>query len=141
MIQLSELVIRIPVTDTTNSSVSYKLDSSFFKLFPESLLDKTELDVCVILEKTAQHIQLLFLIKGEVELYCDRTLENFNYPINIEQKVYFKLGDENKELDVDLYMLERVTTNIPIAQHIYDFVNLSIPMKRLYPRFSSKIEN
>ena len=85
-------------------------------------------------------IQLLFSIQGEIELSCDRTLELFNYPINIERVVHFKIGDEDKELDMDLYMIERQASSIQVAQHIYDFVNLSIPMKRLHPRFADEKE-
>jgi hypothetical protein len=32
-------------------------------------------------------------------------------------------------------MLEQRTTSINIAQHIYDFVSLEVPMKKLHPCF------
>jgi len=47
----------------------------------------------------------------------------------------FRLGHENKELITELYTLEHKTATINIAQHIYDFVSLEVPMKKLHPRF------
>ncbi|OJW68811.1 MAG: hypothetical protein BGO68_04520 [Candidatus Amoebophilus sp. 36-38] len=140
MIRLQDLIIRIPIAHTATNEVVYQLDDHFFELFESSLLEKGNLDVRVKLDKTPRHIQLAFSIQGQIELSCDRTLEIFDYPINIERIVHFKIGDENKELDVDLYMIDRQASTIELAQHIYDFVNLAIPMKQLHPRFSMEEE-
>jgi len=138
MIKLHEFTIQVPRADTGSSQVTYQLDDTFFELFEGSLLETGKLNVDIKLDKTPRHIQLFFSIQGEVELSCDRTLELFNYPINIERVVHFKIGDENKELDIDLYMIERQGSSIQVAQHIYDFVTLAIPMKRLHPRFTDE---
>jgi uncharacterized metal-binding protein YceD (DUF177 family) len=140
MIKLQELVIQVPRADTGSSQVAYQLDDAFLKLFEGSLLERGKLNVDIKLEKTPRHIQVLFSIQGEVELSCDRTLELFNYPINIERVVHFKIGDEDKELGIDMYMIERQVSSIQIAQHIYDFVNLAIPMKRLHPQLSDELK-
>lgn len=135
MTQLKELTINIPRQDNASSETIYSLDGAFFQLFENSLLEKGQLDVRIQVNKNSSRIQLLFEIKGEVGLVCDRTLEQFSYPVCIEQTVHFKLGDENKELDVDFYMIEQQASAINIAQHIYDFVTLAVPMKKLHPRF------
>lgn len=140
MTQLNDLIIRIPIAPTATSEVTYQLDDRFFESFEGSLLEKGSLDVQVKLDKTPRHIQLFFSIQGQVELSCDRTLELFDYPIHIDQVVHFKIGDENKELDVDLYMIDRQASKIELAQHIYDFVSLAVPMKQLHPRFSLEDE-
>jgi uncharacterized metal-binding protein YceD (DUF177 family) len=132
------MIIQVPRADTGSSQAAYQLGDDFFKLFEGSLLETGNLNVDVKLDKTSRHIQLSFSIQGEVELSCDRTLELFNYPISIEQIVHFKIGDENKELDIDLYMIDRQASSIQIAQHIYDFVNLAVPMKRLHPRLTDE---
>ena len=137
---LQELIIQIPRADIATTEATYHLDSNFFQLFEGSILDKGQLTAHIQLDKAPQHIQMHFLIQGEVELNCDRTDELFSYPIHIERTVQFKLGEENQELDVDLYMVERGASHIEIAQHIYDFVNMAVPMKRLHPRFVEEDE-
>lgn len=140
MHSLQELVIQVPKADTATSQVAYQLGNDFFSLFQGAFLEKGDFTVTIYLDKTPQHIQLRFLIQGEVELSCDRTGELFNYPLHIERAVQFKVGAEYQELDVDLYMIERGAPYIEVAQHIYDFVNVAIPMKRLHPRFGEELD-
>lgn len=140
MCSLQELVIQVPKVDMATNQVTYQLGDGFFSLFESALLEKCDLVVTIYLVRTPQHIQLRFLIQGEVELSCDRTGELFNYPLHIERAVQFKVGAEYQELDVDLYMIERGAPYIEVAQHIYDFVNVAIPMKRLHPRFGEELD-
>ncbi len=118
--------------------MSYDLDENFFELFEDSLIKKGKLAVTVRVKRGVRDIHMLFNIIGEVELICDRSLENFSYPIQLEKKVSFKLGQENRELDVDLYMIEQHATTTNIAQYLYDFISLAVPMKRLHPRFQTE---
>lgn len=137
---VQELVIQVPRPDIATSQVIYQLGDDFFTLFPGSLLEKGNIVVDIYLDKTPRHIQLRFLIQGEVALNCDRTGELFNYPLHIDRTVQFKLGEAYQELGLDLYMIERGTPCIEVMQHIYDFVTLAIPMKRLHPRFSDDVQ-
>jgi uncharacterized metal-binding protein YceD (DUF177 family) len=111
------------------------LGEEFFGLFEESLLKKGKLTIIVKAARKYGNIQLLFSIVGAVVLVCDRSMETFNYPIHMERNVTFKLGKENRELTADLYTIEQKNETINIAQHIYDFVSLEVPMKKLHPRF------
>jgi uncharacterized protein len=136
--RLQELAIDIPRQSTGSNELSYQLDKGFFQLFESSLIENGQLVVNVKLDKSSRHIQLSFEIEGELELICDRSLEQFSHPIFIERTVYFKLDHENKELDLDLYMIEETSSTINLAQHIYDFVTLAVPMKKLHPRFRTE---
>jgi uncharacterized metal-binding protein YceD (DUF177 family) len=140
MLRLQDLIIKIPVGPSASLVENYQLDDTFFKLFEGSLLDRGRLSVRVQLSKASQHIQLDFFIEGTVELSCDRTLELFDYPMAIHHTVHFKLGEKYQELDVDLYMLHKQASSISLAQHLYDFISLAIPMKKLHPRFSNEAE-
>ena len=120
---------------------SYSLVDHFFSLFDHSPLKQGNLAVQVHTRRQLRHIQLLFNISGTVRLVCDRSLESFDYPICIEKEVNFKLGNAHKELAIDLYMLEQQASTINIAQHIYDFVVLAVPMKKLHPQFQTEAKN
>lgn len=139
MRSLQELVIQVPKADTGTNQVTYQLGNDFFSLFEGSLLAKGDFVVHINLDKTPRNIQVRFLIQGVVELSCDRTGELFNYPLHIERTVHFKLGSDYQELDVDLYVIDRGAPYIEVAQHIYDFVHVTIPMKRLHPRFGEDL--
>ena len=118
--------------------LTYDLDDTFFALFEHSLLDQGKLTTTIQIRKTSTNVQLQFGIVGQVVLTCDRSLEPFDYPIHIEREVNFKLGFENKELDVDLYVIKQHTAIINIAQHLYDFISLAIPMKKIHSQFGTE---
>ena len=115
----------------------YELGADFWELFEDSLVEKGKLTAKVSINKSPRSLQLLFDIQGAVALVCDRSLEVFDYPIQVEKKVDFKWGHETKELDTDLYMIETHAATLNIAQHLYDFVSLAIPMKKIHPGHSA----
>nr|WP_255709841.1 DUF177 domain-containing protein [Pontibacter harenae] len=82
-----------------------------------------------------------FDIKGHVRLICDRSLEEFDYPLDIQQVFRIRYGEEDAELDDDLWQIKSNTQSINIAQHLYDYIGLSLPMKKLHPRFVEEMEN
>lgn len=119
----------------SSEELVYELGADFWPLFENNLVEKGHLTATVSINKLPRNIQLLFNIQGEVSLVCDRSLEAFDYPIQVDKKVDFKLGYENKELGVDSYIITEHTCTLNIAQHLYDFVSLAIPMKKIHPRF------
>jgi len=114
---------------------TYDLNAAFFELFENSLLEEGKLTATVKVYNQYSPIRLLFNIIGTVALVCDRSLAAFEYPVCIKKEVNFKLGWEDRELAEESYMIKRDSTIINVAQHLYDFVSLAIPMKKLHPRF------
>lgn len=119
----------------------YQLDNLFFEEFEDSLIEKGNLDVKVTLDKTETLIQTSFTIKGSVELICDRSLETFDFPIDIEEGLIFKYGEEYAELSDEIISIPRDAQKLNIAQYIYEFIGLAIPMKKLHPRFQEESES
>jgi uncharacterized protein len=114
----------------------FKLDNSFFTLFEDSLIQKGLLTVDVDLEKTPLLIRTNFKIKGQVELICDRSLDPFDYSISSDSQLIFKFSEEYEgEITEEIIGIKRETIKINIAQYIYEFINLEVPIKKLHPRF------
>lgn len=117
-------------------SYNFKLDtSSFFSLFEDSIIQKGLLDVTVDLEKTPLHIRMTFSIKGNVELICDRSLDPFEFPIDSVNALIFQFSEEEGEITDEIIAIKREAIKINIAQYIYEFINLEVPIKKLHPRF------
>ncbi len=113
----------------------YNLGNSFFNRFPNSLIQNADLNVDITLEKRAHVIELNLNFTGTVELECDRSLELFQEPLQLQQKLLYKFGDEPGEVDEQLTILAWNDQYIELIQAIYDFVILSLPMKKLHPKF------
>jgi uncharacterized metal-binding protein YceD (DUF177 family) len=118
---------------------NFKLDApSFFTLFEDSIIQKGLLDVTVNLEKTPLHIRMAISMKGNVELICDRSLDPFDYPIDSVNPLIFQFSEEEGEITDEIIGIKRETIKINIAQYIYEFINLEVPIKKLHPRFQEE---
>jgi len=53
-------------------------------------------------------------------------------------QVLVRFGDEAKELDDNVLQITPDTQVLPLAQHLYDYIGLALPMKKLHPRFQNE---
>ena len=119
----------------------FAFDDQFFEEFEDSIVEKGTGKVQLVLNKSDTMMKLHFDIKGEVELECDRSLEKFAYPIDTSRDLILKYGDEWQELSDEIIVIPRDSERINIAQFVYEFIGLAIPMKKLHPKFSSEEQN
>lgn len=113
----------------------YEITDEFFRQYGSGLLSEGQFSVEIALNKHETFIEADFDIKGKAGLVCDRSLDHFEYPIEIHRKVVFKYGDEDREISDDVIMINRDTVSLELGQFIYEFIGLAIPMKKLHPRF------
>ncbi|RYZ75806.1 MAG: DUF177 domain-containing protein, partial [Proteobacteria bacterium] len=116
----------------------FNLDDDFFALFEQSYIIHGNLDAIIDLERTERLITLHFSIKGEVQLICDRSLEEFMHPIDVQETLILKFGEEEKELSEDILQITNDTQSINVAQHLFDYIGLAVPMKKLHPRYQTE---
>ncbi|SFC03605.1 Uncharacterized metal-binding protein YceD, DUF177 family [Flexibacter flexilis DSM 6793] len=113
----------------------FEVGNAFFEAFGSELVEKGALQVQVVLDKTETMIVATFSIVGSVELICDRSLESFEQPVSVNQKMIYKFGEEDEDLSDEICIIAKDTHRLNIAQPIYDFIALSLPMKRIHPKF------
>ncbi|WKN32938.1 DUF177 domain-containing protein [Porifericola rhodea] len=116
----------------------YQIDKSFFDNFENSLVKTGKLNAEVTFDKQENLITVIFDIKGEIELECDRSLEKFDYPISIHEKVLYQYGEEEQELSDEIIIITANTQKINVAQNIYEFIGLSVPMRKVHPRYAEE---
>lgn len=113
---------------------AFDLNDSFFKLFDQSIINGGNLEAKVTLDKTELLLTLDFQIQGDLNLTCDRTLEEFAYPVNVQETLLVRFGAEELELDDNAIQIRPDTNKLNVAQHIFDYLGLAVPMKKLHPR-------
>lgn len=118
----------------------FELDDAFFEHFGRELILGGKLTANVTLDKTEMLLTFYVDIKGHVRLTCDRSLEEFDQPVDVQEVLRIKFGPENAELDDDLWQITTGTQSVNMAQHLYDYIALSLPMKKLHPRFVAEME-
>ena len=110
-------------------------NDDFFEALDQELIQKGNFKAIVVLNKNETMIQMMYKITGSVELTCDRSLDLFDFPVDITQKMILKFSDHNEEITEELVLTDRNTQYINVAQDIFDFIGLQIPIKKLHPRF------
>lgn len=119
-----------------------KIEDKFFQNFEDNeLLDQGNLTIRVIMDKGVNLIEMTFHITGTVKLTCDRSLEQFDYPLDITEKMIYKYGSEEQEIDETVIMITRDTPAINVAQLIYEFILLALPAKKIHPDYVNELDD
>jgi len=113
----------------------FEVSPSFFEEFEDSEVTNGQADVKVLLNKSETMIEANIQIKGSVKLTCDRSSEEFDHMLDTDNNIIFKYGDDWEELSDEIITIPRGEQRINLAQYIYEFIGLAVPMKRLHPRF------
>ena len=112
---------------------NFLIDNKFFEIFDFSELREGEVDVNFTLHKKARFLQLDFDLKGQVKVTCDRCLDEFYLPVSYQTTLIVNFGNDNSEPEDSIVVIPYSETQINISQYIYEFINLSLPIRRVHP--------
>ncbi len=132
----------INIVGLSNQKHSYRFEisDSFFEWQGRQIVETGDFVVNLVLDKHPTFIEALFEITGQAHLVCDRSLEPFDRPMKVDRKLIFKYGEENKEVSEEIVVIARDTDQLAVAQYIYEFICLEIPIKKIHPRFCGEEE-
>lgn len=117
----------------------FETDKEFFQLFDtEQEFTNPKIAVDVLLDRHSTFLEFEIKVSGTVELVCDITNENFDYPIENQIKVLVKFGEEYDDSEEDVITIPTGDHAFNVAQLIYENVALSIPMKKVSPNVSDE---
>jgi uncharacterized metal-binding protein YceD (DUF177 family) len=114
---------------------NYEITEKFFEPFQQQDFHNCKANVKLSLDKNNGFMMLKFEIGGTLEVTCDRC--NNNLPLDLwdEFNITVKMVEEpelmnNQEEDPDVYYISRGESHVDVANWIYEFINLSIPMQK-----------
>ena len=111
----------------------FTADHRFFAGFEESEIEKGSVNIQVELEKRATYLRLKFMIKGEVELICDRCLETYSQPIESTYPMLVKFSETEIDDGDEVIYIHPGAHQVEVAKLIYEFIVLSIPIRHVHP--------
>jgi len=114
---------------------NYEITDRFFDEFQQQDFRNCNARVKLALDKKNGFMLLKFELGGQLEVTCDRC--NGNLPIDLwdEFNIIVKMVEEpelmnEQEDDPDVYYISCGESHISVANWIYEFINLSIPMHK-----------
>tara|TARA_B100000809_G_scaffold99822_1_gene98378 strand:- start:998 stop:1573 length:576 start_codon:yes stop_codon:yes gene_type:complete len=132
---LTEYIVPIFSLSNQKHEYSFEVSNEFFEAFEESIVKKGKFKVDVTLDRSETMIVAQLSIVGNAELVCDRSLDEFQFPIDSQERVIYKYEDRYEEIDDTLIHIPFGAESLDLSTNIYDLINVQIPMKKLHPRF------
>ncbi len=115
---------------------SYEITDKFFEAYQQQDFSNCNAMVKLSLDKENGFMMLKFEIGGKLDVVCDRCGNPL--PINLwdEFNIVVKLVENPDEMneqeeDPDVYYISRTESHLHVADWIYEFINLSIPMQKM----------
>lgn len=137
MKQLNKFRIDIFNLTLKQHEFEFAIDNSLFEAFEHSLVEKGSGKCHLTLDKTETMMTLNFKIEASVELACDRSLDEFDFPIKLEEQLIIKFGSDNYALSEDVIVIKEDTASLNVGDYIYEYISLAIPLKKLHPRYEA----
>ena len=111
----------------------YEVDGKFFSEFEGGVVEEGKVNVLITLEKQSSLMILWFDVEGTVNVQCDRCLELFDLPIKSQEKIFVKFGEKEYVEGDDVIWVSVNDYQLNVAQLIYEFVCLAVPIKKVHP--------
>ena len=113
----------------------FDINDSLFTMWEESEIKHGKGTAVVTLNKAASKMVLDVAIASQVELECDRCLEEFRMPVDYHGQLTVKMTDQviDQESDGDEMWLSYQADTLPLAQYFYESIVLSLPYQRVHP--------
>lgn len=110
-------------------SYIFELDDSFFKLYEGSPVQHGHFSVEVELDYRAGLSTLDLSISGQFRSVCDRCLIEIDIPVSGKYQLIVKMGEDQSD-DPDLVILPLDAFELQMADILYDYTCLSLPIVR-----------
>ena len=111
----------------------WKLDKKFFEAIENPEIIDCNLKVVLELEKQERMLILNFQITGDVEVTCDRCLDQLNLPVDVRERYFIKFGNEHMEESETVLVIPESEYQVSVSDLIFDYVSLSLPIKKVHP--------
>ncbi|MEO7905977.1 MAG: DUF177 domain-containing protein [Saprospiraceae bacterium] len=116
-----------------NHPFEFEIDDQFFESFENSVIQKASVHVDIDFDKAETVLTLNFRMKGHITQTCDRCLEEFNIPVDTSEVLLVRFGIPGVGETDDIIAIPHGEYQLNVAQHIYDYLSLMVPMRVVHP--------
>ena len=114
----------------------YQVNEKFFADYTQADFTNCEASIKLSLEKNTSFMILKFEVGGSVNVICDRCGNTLPMDLWDEFNMVVKQVENPDEMnaseeDPDIFYISRTESHLHLADWIYEFVSLSIPMQRM----------
>ena len=111
----------------------FQAEDLFFEHYDNPDIRGGSIRIHLKLLKKNNFLELHFNITGILRLVCDRCLDEFDTYVETDEILFVRFGDAYEELSDNVIVIPAGENRLNIAQFIYEFSVLSLPIKKVHP--------
>ncbi len=111
----------------------YEIDDKFFELFENAVISHANAHVKLLFNRSETVLTLEFTIAGTIRQVCDRCLEEFDLEVATHEILLVRFGETASSDTDEIIVIQHGEQTLNVAQHIYDYISLLIPMRAVHP--------
>ena len=133
MKNLKEYTIQFVGLKQGGHDFEYEIGNTFFDQYGYDDFNAINVNVNLKLVKKPTLMELIFQVRGIVNVNCDLTNEPYEHPVDGGYTLVVKFGQEYNDGLEDILILPYGEYEVNIAQYIYETIVLALPTKRVHP--------
>ena len=111
----------------------FTLVGEFFEEWKIDEIEDGNVKIHVRMERRERMLLFTFDLRGEVTVPCDRCLAPLLVPIEGQEYLTVSFSDTESTLDEEQLILPEDATEVDLAQHLYEYVAVRIPLHHSHP--------
>ena len=109
------------------TALEYSLGDAWFESLDEDEIKRGNIRVRINVRRTENYFELDFHTEGSVVIPCDLCLDDMEQPIETDDRLIVKFGEEYSE-DDDLITVDEREGSLDVAWFIYEFIALNLSL-------------
>ena len=133
---MSEIIIPLHGATRKGQEFDFELNDRFLEEFGRDVLEGVDCKVRLYVVQKGDWIEIQCAIKGNARVQCDRCLEDLFLPVDVDETLTVRFDAAPEEVvsdDDNTIILREGTSEMDMAQILYDLVCVSLPMSRVHP--------
>ena len=114
------------------ASYDWHLDDAFFEALDQQVIEHGDLDATLRVKQASGAFDLIFCVRGDIQIPCDRCLELMTQPIHTEATLKACLGNHFED-DGDLITVPADEAEFDVSWNLYEVIALAIPIHHVHP--------
>lgn len=131
MSSLESLNIDLKGLKEGGSVLSFHLGDDYFRAIGGSEVKTGAVDLTLAIHRTVDFFELDFHTEGTVNVTCDICLDDMEQPVEADNRLTAKFGDEYAEED-DLVTVRKDDGVLDVSWFVHEFIALAVPIKHAH---------
>ncbi len=126
-----QFVINLRDQKADVAEYGWTVDDAFFQAVGATEVQRGRVEVVLKVRRTSGRYELTFDIQGTLTIPCDHCSEDMQLPIETEQMMKAKLGDEYDD-DGEMLTVPITEGTLDVSWLVYELIALQIPMRHVH---------